>query len=304
MPNNTQALPPPALLQEVGLPFDIQNPRIRRGSLARRVLETAARPVLSGPKRREVPPAGSRVPWQPVSFRGTEGTSLAGFAAVSSPGSPSLLFVHGYKSSLADLWTLSEALWTRGFNLFLYQARATGQSGGRVGTMGWFETADFRAAHETFRRLLPAAAPISVHASSLGASSVMYAALHGTPIRTLSLDSPMADLHDAVNRFVGRMPRLARPAAWASVRSAEALLGLSRREIRPIELASAMETPAMFVVCERDRLVPAEHGLAFYERWGGPRELWTVPGAGHCKAHLVALDEYVERLVRWHSRDV
>lgn len=302
--HNSESPSPLANGQEVILPFDIRNPHIRHSGLSRRLLETAARPVLAGPRRPEHPPGGSQVPWESVSFSGAEGTPLAGFSAISSPGSPSLLFVHGYKSSLADYWTLAEGLWTNGFNVFLYQARATGQSGGRVGTMGWFETADFRAAHQTFGQFLPASTPIAVHASSLGASPVMYAALQGTPIRSLSLDSPMADLEDAINRFVKRMPRIARPAARASVRSAEVLLGHSRRQIRPIDLANAMQIPAMFVVCERDRLVPSEQGIAFYEQWGGPRELWSVPGAGHCKAHLVALDEYVERLVRWHSQAI
>lgn len=284
------------------LPFDIVRPAFRRNGLTGLLLKTAARPVLVGPRRREFPAAESSVPWQPIEFPGAHATPLAGFVAISSPAAPSLLFVHGYKSSLAAYWALAEGMWHSGFNLFLYQGRATGQSGGRVGTMGWFETADFRAAHETFRTFLPASAPIAVHASSLGVSSVMYAALHGTPVQSLSLDSPMADLYDAVNRFVGRMPLLARPAARASVRSAEMLLGMSRRVVRPIDLAECMDVPALFVVGEKDRLVPPEQGLAFFERWAAPKDLWRVPNAGHCKTHLVALDEYVERLARWHTQ--
>lgn len=284
------------------LPFDIANPVLPRRGIARWALETAARPVLAGPRKPSLPPTGSAVPWETVPFDGAEGARLAGFAAISSPSAPSLLFVHGYKSSLADYWQLAEGMWASGFNLFLYQARATGQSGGRVGTMGWFETADFRAAFDTFRTFIGPSNSVSVHASSLGVSPVMYASLHGTPVRSLSLDSPMADLYDAVNRFIGRMPFLARPAARTSVRSAELLIGMSRRVVRPIDLAEWMDVPAMFVVGGKDRLVPPEQGLAFFEQWGGPRELWTVPGAGHCKTHLVALDEYVERLARWHTQ--
>ena len=286
------------------LPFNFDEPGIpARGRLKMWALARAARPVLTGPRRPERPPQGSLLPWQEVGFAGAHGDRIAGFAALQPlPQAPSLLFVHGYKSSLAAYWGLAEGLWHAGFNLFLYQSRATGQSGGRFGTMGWWETLDFEAAYAEFGNALRADTPIRVHASSLGAAPVMFAAVRGLPVHSLSLDSPMADLYDAVNRFVGRMPRPVRPAAMASVRSAEMLLGMSRRVVRPIELAGAMDVPAFFVVGEKDRLVPPGQGLAFFERWAGPKDVWRVPAAGHCKAHLVALDEYVERLARWHSQ--
>src|SRR5690606_5767190 len=141
------------------LPFDIEEPRFRRTGLARWALETAARPVLAGPRRPESPPETSRAPWEPVAFNAAVDSPLAGFAAISSPSAPSPLFVHGYWPSLPAYWPLAEGMWQSGYNLVADQGRATGQSGGRVGTMGWFETADFRAAHETFRSRLGAAAP-------------------------------------------------------------------------------------------------------------------------------------------------
>ena len=287
-----------------GLPFNFDDPGIpARGRVKMWALTRAARPVLTGPRRPERPPQGSLLPWQEVCFAGAHGDRIVGFAALqSSPQAPSLLFVHGYKSSLAAYWGLAEGLWHAGFNVFLYQSRATGQSGGRFGTMGWWETLDFEAAHSEFRKAMSADTPIRVHASSLGAAPVMFAVVRGMAVHSLSLDSPMADLYDAVNRFVDRMPLPARPAARASVRSAETLLGLSRRAVRPIELAGAMDVPAFFVVGERDRLVPPDQGLAFFERWAGPKDVWRVPNAGHCRAHLVALDEYIERLTRWHSQ--
>ena len=49
----------------------------------------------------------------------------------------------------------------------------------------------------------------------------------------------------------------------------------------PAALAPAVSVPALFVLAEKDEITPVENGRALAQKWGGLKELVTLPGATH-----------------------
>lgn len=49
----------------------------------------------------------------------------------------------------------------------------------------------------------------------------------------------------------------------------------------PAALAPRVSVPALFVLAEKDEVTPVENGLALAKKWGGLKELVTLPGATH-----------------------
>ena len=49
----------------------------------------------------------------------------------------------------------------------------------------------------------------------------------------------------------------------------------------PAALAPAVSVPALFVFAEKDEITPVENGRALAQKWGGLKELVTLPGATH-----------------------
>lgn len=56
---------------------------------------------------------------------------------------------------------------------------------------------------------------------------------------------------------------------------------LLRHRFESDRIASAIDTPALFLIADRDRIVPAERGLSLARMWGGPAQLARFTHAGH-----------------------
>ena len=49
----------------------------------------------------------------------------------------------------------------------------------------------------------------------------------------------------------------------------------------PAALAPGVSVPALFVLAEKDEITPVENGRALAQKWGGLKQLVTLPGATH-----------------------
>lgn len=56
---------------------------------------------------------------------------------------------------------------------------------------------------------------------------------------------------------------------------------LLRHPFDSISLASDLNIPALFLLAERDEVVPADHSQALIDRWGGDKRVVTIKNAGH-----------------------
>jgi alpha-beta hydrolase superfamily lysophospholipase len=77
--------------------------------------------------------------------------------------------------------------------------------------------------------------------------------------------------------------------------------------LAPVRAAERMRKPALLVVGEKDPRTPAWMSRAVFDRLGGPKELWIVPGAEHggMKApEMTAYPEFFERVAAFFLKSL
>jgi fermentation-respiration switch protein FrsA (DUF1100 family) len=189
----------------------------------------------------------------------------------------------------------------------LFDFRARGESGGSICTLGYREPDDILAAvHWAKQQPELHGKPIGVLGASLGAASAIMAAARTPDIRAVVAESPFSQLDRAVEcHFRGILgpPALifSLPTRWAG----EIALGRRGQDISPVrEIPKIAPRPVLIIEDQNDTLFPAEETQALYKAAGTPKDLWTVPGAGHCGASYVDPAEYNRRVTQFFVKNL
>jgi alpha-beta hydrolase superfamily lysophospholipase len=173
---------------------------------------------------------------QDVCFPSLDGTRLRGLYLAGRENYATLILCHGYAKSLAEPWQIGLALNQAGYNIFLLDFRASGQSAGRYTTVGYKETWDLLAATR-FVKDAYGRQPIGVLGISMGAAVAIVAAAQSPDIAAVAADSPFADLQSVLRRKVSdfvHLPWLA-PLGWLSLRFGQWLAGFQAADVNPID---------------------------------------------------------------------
>ncbi|MCZ8129842.1 MAG: alpha/beta hydrolase [Steroidobacteraceae bacterium] len=199
-----------------------------------------------------------------LDFEGADGTALHAWWVPPSPAAPVLLYFGGNAENVA--WMLDRVqgpgALVPGAGWLLVDYRGYGRSAGRPGETEL--VADAVAAHDLVRARTDAATPILSFGRSLGSGiAVQLAArrsLAGLVLMT-PFDSTVA---------VGR-----RHYAFLPVGT------LLRHRFDSLALAPTLQVPALFLVAERDFVIPPAHARRLHDAWAGPKRWHELPGVGH-----------------------
>ena len=67
--------------------------------------------------------ASAGIPVQEVHFAAADGVRLAGWLALASPTAPTVILVHGFKSTRVSMLPWARFLYAAGYNVLLYDGR-------------------------------------------------------------------------------------------------------------------------------------------------------------------------------------
>ncbi len=221
------------------------------------------------------------------------------------PGRGVVVLLHGLHGNRRAMLVRAAWLAELGWTSLLIDLPAHGESEGQGLTLGDTESVAVRAAVE-FARELAAGAPVGLIGVSLGGVSAVLAGDLG--LDGLVLESVFPDIRSAItNRCTKRLGALGHLAAFALVIQIGPRLGVSIERLSPALALEALEQPVFVIGGERDDATPPEESRALFERAGGQKQLWIVPGAGHVDLYNASPEEYRRRvggfLDRWLVRD-
>ena len=101
------------------------------------------------------------------------------------------------------------------------------------------------------------------------------------------------------NTFV-RLPPLLAPLVTFF---GEQIMGLRASQIVPVqEIARISPRPVLLIHGEQDSVVYAQNSRDLFAWAREPKELWIVPGAGHCGALAAAPQEWEQRVIGFFER--
>lgn len=216
-----------------------------------------------------------------------------------------VILVHGVTRSRMASVKYVELFRKRGFNVFLYDHRRHGESGGRSTTYGYYEKLDLKACVDWVVQRTGPGAVIGIHGESMGAATALQHAGVDHRARFYIADCPYSDVSGQLAhrlkeeyRILPAFPIIPLVGILCRLRA-----GFRLRDVSPLEAMKRTETPVLFIHGEDDSYVPTEMSKTMHRVKPGPKGLYLVPGAGHAEAYMKNPDEY-DRIIGVFLRDI
>lgn len=247
-------------------------------------------------------PAGTAAaPVSNVSFSASDGVRLVGTYLDADEPRGTVILVHGFKNTRADMLDHAAFLHAAGYAVLLYDSRGCGASGGTFG-VGATEDRDIIGAVSYVKAAHPVAARrVAVLGVSLGAGDAILAGAEDPSIDAVIADSSWADEHVQLERMhtLAAGP-VAIPLLPYEPALVDALVGARLEDARPRDAVARIAPRALLLIRSADdenATTTAADTDALFTAARAPKELWIAPRGGHAGALAAQQDEYVRRVL-------
>lgn len=238
-------------------------------------------------------PERTGLSYEKVNFFSKDGTQLSGwFVPAVGARSPrdakgTVVHMHGNAQNMTSHWAFVKWLPERGFNVFLFDYRGYGESGGHPSPKGVFEDSVSALDYVRARPDIDATR-LLVFGQSLGGSNAIAAVgASREGVRAVAVEAAFfsnsriaSDVLPGMGVFMNDQ--------W----SAENYIG----RLAPI--------PILFFHGTADLIVPYRHSLLLVEKAGEPKRLITIEGGGHMETmmHHTRGNTYRNELVEFYEK--
>jgi predicted alpha/beta-fold hydrolase len=260
--------------------------------------------LVANPFGRSTPHNSSTdLPVQEVHFTASDGVHLAGWLAIASPRTPTIILVHGFKGSRVDMLPWAQFLYhAGGYNVLLYDSRGCGESEGWGIALGTREPDDVIGAVQYLEQRSDLTNKhFGALGISLGAGIVLLAAAREPALQATVADSAWVDESAQINRMnhLSALPLL--PYEPTLV---DNLIGTHLEDARPLDVISHISPRAVMLIHSADDAntttpLTGEHQL--YQAAQSPRAQWIAPSGGHTGALKAHAAEYEQRVLEFFS---
>lgn len=262
----------------------------------------AAKKVLH-PKAKRKPlfawPDEFGLKYENVTFQTADKIALKGWWIPAENSHKTIILMHGWGMNRSSILPYTCFLRDLGYNLFYFDFRALGESGGDMSSIGYLELKDVRGAIIFLKEKYPAQCQkIGLYGISLGGMVALGEASRNPGIACVVAEAPYYSFRRVVSRW-----------AWIHYRLPyfpllPIVLHYIRRELKanperysPKYTISKIAPRPLFIIHGRyDNLVPAVHARHLFRAAGEPKSLWLVPGAKHDKCGEVGGFTYKQKL--------
>jgi fermentation-respiration switch protein FrsA (DUF1100 family) len=196
-----------------------------------------------------------------LALTAADGVRLSGWW-IRGDGRRALLFFHGNAGNIADRLDRARILHDRfAFDIFLVDYRGYGRSSGSPSEAGLYR--DARAVYAAARERGFSPEQIVLFGESLG-SAVAIELATALPCAAVILETPFLSVPEMARRHYPLVPAF-----------------LIRSRYDSASRIGSVTPPKLFLVAERDEIVPPSHGRRLFELARDPKEIFVIPGAGH-----------------------
>jgi len=247
-------------------------------------------------------------PVERVQFQSTDGVDLVGWFVPGDGSGATIATSHGLGTNGPRMYPDVAFLNRAGYNIFVLDHRAHNQSGGRASTLGPREVRDLRGA-VAYLQSRPDVDPERIGAigCSMGSAISIGAAAEDPAIQAVVAEAVYADMKDLWDRFgYGGIRDTSIHWTWGPLLRLATWVWSGERvaAFKPVELIGQISPRPVFVIhSEYDNgactVADAER---LYQAANEPKELWIVPGAGHCSAHYYQTEEYERRVLAFFDQ--
>ncbi len=207
-----------------------------------------------------------------LSILAEDGVRLHGWW-IRGDGRRALLFFHGNAGNIGDRLDRARILNARfGLDIFLVDYRGFGRSEGSASEDGLY--LDARAVYREAAAKGFAPGQILVFGESLGSAVAIQLALD-RPCAAIVLETPFLSVPAMARAYYPFVPAF-----------------LIRSRFDNASKIAAVGIPKLFLIAERDEIIPAEHGPKLWGLAREPKTLYRIPGAHHNDTYTAGGENY------------
>lgn len=226
---------------------------------------------------------------------------LKGWLIKGRDNRQTVIFAHGYgKNRLQDdlLLPLAAALVDKGINIVLFDFRNSGESAGKLTSVGLFEVNDLLGAFDFVQSRSDISHNTSVCGFSMGAATAILAGAKEPRIASVIADSPFAKLDDYLsnNLYVwSGLPKI--PFNYTILSIIPVITGLRPEAVSPIqEVNNLGGRPLLLIHGDSDIDIPIANSLNLQQTYS-KAQLLCIPGAGHVGSFKTDKEKYLQAVI-------
>ena len=245
--------------------------------------------------------------WQNVSLDSRLGYTLKGsYLPSPTPTKNTVIFVHGIAGSrLMGIW-YAPLYWNAGYNVLVYDSRASGESGGESVTWGYYERYDLDQWVDWVEQHYPGGT-IGIHGVSMGAATaLMHAEMNESShrVKFYIADSAYSDLEELLTQQIDTAVNLHSPVwvrllLWYSSLAANWQTGFRFQDVSPLQAVKNATTPILYLHGEADVLVPVRMCDELYTATKGYKQKYTFLKDAHTMAFFNHKAEYQQQVLNF-----
>jgi uncharacterized protein len=244
---------------------------------------------------RSIPPGYTlveeNISFEQVDLYTEDGLRLTGWYTPPENGVV-ILLAHGYGDNRPE-W-IHAMLAKKGFGVLAWDARAHGESGGEISTLGYQEVLDVKAALD-FALAQPGVLHIGGWGGSMGGATMIRAASEFPQIQAVVVDSSFSSLDEEVD-FLAPYP-LINPLAKLLL---QIRLGVNFEKTSPaVLIGSISPRPVYIIQGTQDTVASPDSAQKLYDSAVDPRFLWVEENAIHLGIYINNPGRYQRRVANF-----
>ncbi|MGJ8591376.1 MAG: alpha/beta hydrolase [Aquaticitalea sp.] len=195
----------------------------------------------------------------------------------------SIILVHGIGGCKENFTNLAIKLAQQGYDIWLFDNRAHGQSGGLYSTYGFYEKRDISEIVSTIKEETPNT-KIGIWGNSLGGAISVQALADDKRIDFGIIESSFSDLRQIVYDYQKRFTYGLglKFASDIALDEAGKIAKFNPDEIKPIQSATQITQPVLIIHGDADLNIDVKYGKALYKAIGSDeKDLLLVKKGGH-----------------------
>jgi fermentation-respiration switch protein FrsA (DUF1100 family) len=247
-------------------------------------------------------PSDVHLPCEELWLKTAEGISLSCWLIPGGPGARgTVIYLHGVSECKIVGISMAKLLHEAGFNVFLYDSRRHGDSGGAYCTYGFYEKHDVGTVityleHRGDLRV----GRIGLFGSSMGAAVAIQAAALDARVASVVAESGFATLRTIFDDYQKRMIKM----PWHYLRNlvikrSEHLAHFRANAVSPLEALKNVHVPIFILHGTSDDRIASRYSELLFANAHEPKELWLIEGAHHNDMGEVGGVEYTRRILEF-----
>jgi uncharacterized protein len=250
-------------------------------------------------------PSDLQLPYEELTLKTAEGIPLyCWLIKAPAPARGTVIYLHGVSECVIVGLPMAKQLHDRGYNVFLYDSRRHGNSGGTFCTYGFYEKYDTTTViNYLVSRPDIQVGKIGLFGASMGAAIAIQVASIDSRVAAVVAESGFATLRTVFDDYQKRMIKL----PWhylrnIVIRRSERLAHFKANAVSPLLAVKRIHVPLFIIHGTADDRIKCSYSEMVFKNANEPKELLLLPGARHNDMAQIGGEEYTERIIAFFEK--